>query len=309
MKIVILGGTGAMGGMFGSRLFMNGYDVTLYDLNQAAIDSVKKNGLQFTDKQSVTHSLQIPATSNATELPVADLVIIFVKGMYTRAALQAVKSSISPTTKVLTLQNGWGHSDVIQQEVSKSQMILGVTYASGQVSGLGQIKQVGGDDMFIGNFERANDEFVTELAEVFKTIGFNPTVSDNVMQDIWKKLSLNACTLPTSSIPRFTADQIPTHEGLVDLMKGILAEVVEVASHHGITLDFEERINYIVNLLKNAKGGRSSMLQDFEAKRATEIDFISGAIVKEGAKFGVKTPYNHAMKCLIQSIQEGYLRQ
>jgi 2-dehydropantoate 2-reductase len=309
MKIVILGGTGAMGGMFGSRLFMNGYDVTLYDLNQPAIDAVQANGLQFTDKQGVTHSLAIPATSNVAELPQADLVVIFVKGMYTPSALQTIKGIISANTKVLTLQNGWGHSDIIQQYVPKNQIIMGVTYASGQVPGLGQIKQVGGDDMFIGNFERPNDEFVMYLGEVFRKIGFNPVVSDNVLLDIWKKLSLNCCTLPASSIPRFTADQIPTHEGMVELMKGILGEVVEVASHHGITLDFEERINYIVNLLKNAKGGRSSMLQDFEAKRATEIDFISGAIVKEGAKFGVKTPYNHAMKCLIQSIQEDYLRQ
>jgi 2-dehydropantoate 2-reductase len=309
MQIIILGGTGAMGGLFGARLFMNSYQVILYDVNQAAIGAVKENGLIYTDKQGQTHTLLIPATSNPAELPVADLVIIFVKGMYTRSALEAVSESIKPHTKILTLQNGWGHSDIIQQVVAKNQMVLGVTYASGQVPGLGQIKQVGGDDMFVGNFEAPADDFVHQLVDVFKKIGFNPLASDKVIQEIWKKLSLNVCTLPTTCIPRLTADQVPTHESLVLLMQGILKEIIEVAKHHGINLDYDERINYIVNLLKNAKGGRSSMLQDFEAKRATEVDFISGAIVREGAKFGVATPYNHAMQCMIQAIQDDYLQK
>ncbi|MCU0341837.1 MAG: 2-dehydropantoate 2-reductase [Spirosomaceae bacterium] len=306
MKITILGGTGAMGGVFGARLFLHGHDVTLYDANQAAVMSVKENGLIYTDKQGVSHTLLIPATSDASQLPGADLVIIFVKGMYTQAALEAVKHSITPDTKVLSLQNGWGHSEVISGIIPKNQMVMGVTYASGVVTGLGQIKQVGGDDMFIGNWERPTDDFVQNLAQVFKAIGFNPVVSDRVIVEIWKKLSLNVCTLPTTAIPRLTADQVPTFEGLVELMQGILKETVAIAHANGIPLDYDERISYIVNLLKNAKGGRSSMLQDFEAKRPTEIDFINGAMVKAGAKAGIPTPYNHAMVCLIKAIQGSY---
>lgn len=98
------------------------------------------------------------------------------------------------------------------------------------------------------------------------------------------------------------------HEGLVELMKGILEETVAIAHTNSIMLDYGERINYIVNLLKNAKGGRSSMLQDFEAKRATEIDFINGAIVKAGEKAGIPTPYNHTMVCIIKAIQDNYLK-
>ena len=308
MKIIILGGTGAMGGLYGARLFMSGYDVTLYDVNQTAVDAVRANGLLFTDKQANTHTLAVNVTAQVSELPPADVVIVFVKGMYTKAALEAVKPVIGPHTRVLTLQNGWGHSDVIRQVVAEEQMALGVTYASGVVVGTGHIKQVGGDDMFIGNFNRPNDQVINDLAAAFRTIGFNPVVSDNVIYEVWKKLALNVCTLPSTAIPRITADQVPTHEGLVELMQNILKEIVAVAAKNGISLDYDERINYILNLLRNAKGGRSSMLQDFEAKRATEIDFINGAVVREGAKHSVPTPYNHAMQCLVRSIQEGYLR-
>lgn len=308
MKIAILGGTGAMGGVFGARLFMGGYDVTLYDTNQAAIRNVQTQGLQFLDRDGNTHSLNIRATTSPAEVEPADVVIVFVKGMYTKAALESAAPFLQAHTRVLSLQNGWGHADVIGGVVGQDRLASGVTYASGVVLGPGHVKQVGGLDMFLGNFARPNDAVISQLAEAFNAIGFNAVISDHVVVEIWKKLALNVCTLPTTSIPRLTADQVPTHEGLVALMQGILKETVAVAHANGIMLDYDERIAYILNLLRNAKGGRSSMLQDFEAKRATEIDFINGAIVRAGEKTGIATPYNHAMVCLIKAIQDDYLR-
>lgn len=308
MKLAILGGTGAMGGVFGARLFMGGYDVTLYDTNQTAINNVRQHGLQFLDRDGSTHFLHIKATTNPAEVEPADVVIVFVKGMYTKAALESAAPFIQEHTRVLSLQNGWGHSDVIGGVVGQERLVSGVTYASGVVLGPGHVKQVGGLDMFLGNFSRTNDEVIDQLGAMFNAVGFNAVVSDNVIFEIWKKLSLNVCTLPTTAIPRLTADLVPTHEGLIELMQGILRETVAIAHANSIMLDYDERINYILNLLRNAKGGRSSMLQDFEAKRATEIDFINGAIVRAGEKVGIPTPYNHAMVCLIKAIQGDYLR-
>jgi 2-dehydropantoate 2-reductase len=309
MKITILGGTGAMGGVFGARLFQGNCDVTLFDTNRVAVEKVQAQGLEFLDRDGSTHHLNIRATTDPAAVPAADVVIVFVKGMYTKVALESATPFMQPHTRVLSLQNGWGHADVIGSVVGLDRLASGVTYASGVVLGPGHVKQVGGLDLFLGNFARPNDAIVTELGEIFNRIGFNAVVSDNVVVDIWKKLSLNVCTLPTSAIPRLTADQVPTHEGLVALMQGILRETVAVAQANGIALDYQERIDYIVNLLKNAKGGRSSMLQDVEARRITEIDFINGAIVKAGEKAGIPTPYNHAMVCLIRAIQDDYLRQ
>jgi 2-dehydropantoate 2-reductase len=306
MHIVILGGTGAMGGVFGANLFRVGTNVTLFDTNAAAIEAVQTHGLQFLDRAGETHFLPIRATQTPTDIAPADVVIVFVKGMYTRAALESAAPFMQPHTRLLSLQNGWGHADVIGGVVGLDRLASGVTYASGVVLGPGYVKQVGGLDMFLGNFARPNDAVVAELGTLFGRAGFNAVVSDNVLIEIWKKLSLNVCTLPTTAIPRLTADNVPTHEGLVELMQGILRETVAVAAANGITLDYEERISYILNLLRNAKGGRSSMLQDFEAKRATEIDFINGAIVRAGAKAGIATPYNHAMVCLIKAIQDSY---
>lgn len=299
MNIAILGGAGAMGSLFGAKLFQAGYKVTLVDVNQEAISSIAANGLLLTDKAGVVHSLPVKATTNPDEVEPADVVIVFVKGFTTSTALKNAGNFIGEKTRVLTLQNGWGHSDVIGSIVGIERLALGVTYASGVITGPGRVTHVGSDLVYIGNFNGSNDIVISRIAEAFDKAGWKTTVSDKIIVEIWKKLALNVCTLPTTSIVRLTADMVPTFTGLVELMKCILKEMVEVANASGIDLDYDERLEYILNLLRNAKGGRSSMLQDFEAFRQTEIDFINGAIVKEGRKFGIPTPYNHAMVCLI----------
>lgn len=309
MKIAILGGTGAMGSMFGGKLFQAGYDVTLVDINQSAIAAIRANGLQLTDKAGAVHSLSVKATINPAEVEVAEVVIVFVKGFATKNALENAQPFINEKTRILTLQNGWGHSDIIGSVIGSERMALGVTYSSGVITAPGCVSHIGSDLVYIGNFNRANDTVISQIAQAFDKAGLKTTISENIILEIWKKLALNVCTLPTTSIVRLTADLVPTFEGLVDLMKGILKEVVSVANASGIVLDYEERLGFILNLLHNAKGSRSSMLQDFEACRPTEIDYINGAIAREGGKAGIATPYNHAMVCLIKSIQENYLKK
>ena len=126
---------------------------------------------------------------------------------------------------------------------------------------------------------------------------------------IWKKLALNVCTLPSSALLRFQAHQLNQHEGTLSLMRGLLAEVAAVAHAQGISLDEGERWQAISSLLERAVGARSSMLQDVEAGRRTEIDVINGASCEAGRKKGIATPLNDAMVWLINALQERYLAQ
>ena len=96
------------------------------------------------------------------------------------------------------------------------------------------------------------------------------------------------------------------HDGTRDLMRGILREGVAVANAQGIPLDYLERWNAITTLLKKAVGGKSSMLQDVEKRRQTEIDVINGAIVAAGRKLGIATPYNESMVWLVKSLEETF---
>ena len=123
-----------------------------------------------------------------------------------------------------------------------------------------------------------------------------------ILDEVWKKLALNACTLPTlGAAAASVAHELVAFDGTKSLMAAILKEVVAVAKAQGIALDYDERWAAITGLLEKAVGGKASMLQDVEAKRQTEIEVINGAIVEAGQRAGVPTPLNETMVWMIQA--------
>jgi 2-dehydropantoate 2-reductase len=153
----------------------------------------------------------------------------------------------------------------------------------------------------------SNGKMTDRLAQVARTFtdaGIEVTTTPTILKEIWSKLALNVCTLPTSALIRFYAPQLVQHEPMLDLMRSLLREVVAVAQAQGIPLDFDERWEAITGLLKRcAANAKSSMLQDVEKGRITEIDVINGAVIEAGQQFGIAAPYNDAMVKLIKSLE------
>jgi 2-dehydropantoate 2-reductase len=139
--------------------------------------------------------------------------------------------------------------------------------------------------------------------------GFETTLSPRILDEVWKKLALNCCTLPTSALMRFLAHELVAHPTAKDAMALILSEVVAVARAKGIALDYDERWAAITGLLEKAIGGKASMLQDVEAGRQTEIEVINGAIARAGREVGVATPVNDMMVAMVSALQAKYLAE
>ena len=160
---------------------------------------------------------------------------------------------------------------------------------------------------FMGEPDGRLSERLKRIADSFNRAGIEVTATATVLREIWSKLALNVCTLPTSSLLRFCAPQLIEHHGTEDLMRALLKEVVAVAQAQNIDLSFEERWEAITGLLKRlAPTSKGSMLQDVEKSRQTEIDVINGAVVEAGRRLGVSTPYNDAMLWLVKSLEETF---
>lgn len=307
-RVAILGGGGAMGGLFGGWLASKGSaEVTLIDVSSAAIDAISRDGLVIEEKDGSTLEVKLPVTADPATVGPVDLVVNFVKCYQTEAAVKAAAPMIGPETVVLTLQNGWGNAARIGEIVGPERVVVGLTYHSATLLAPGRVKHPGLGRTVVGELDGPESERVAAIVALFNRAGLEAEPSGRVLDEIWKKLSLNCCTLPTAGLLRFFANELVQHDGTMAMMSGLLAEVVAVAEAQGIGLSFDERWPAITGLLEKAVGAKASMLQDIEAGRRTEIEVINGAVVEAGARHGVPTPLNASMVWLVTALQEKYL--
>jgi 2-dehydropantoate 2-reductase len=151
----------------------------------------------------------------------------------------------------------------------------------------------------VGSFTDGGDG-AGRLAEALESAALPATVASPVRPEIWKKLILNAATLPSAALTGMTAGELGASEHASALVSDTTREAVAVAQALGYDIDFDERITTILALLAKAGPSKASMLQDVEAERRTEVDVINGAVVKAADEVGVDVPINRALFQLIK---------
>lgn len=307
MKVAVLGGTGAMGGIFGAWLSRGGAEVTLVDVAKPAIEAVNANGLTVEEKDGSTPVFRIPATDRPADVGPVDLIVTFVKCYHTEAAIRAAEPMIGAETAVLSLQNGWGNAQGIADLIGEDRVLLGLTYHSGTLLGPGQVKHPAVGMTYLGELSGETTPRLSRIDEVFRAGGFEITLTPTIIEEVWKKLCLNCAALPPSALLRCVASALVQMDETRTLIATILREVVAVANARGIPLDFQERFDFVTGSLGRAGQARASMLQDVEAGRRTEIEVINGAISAAGREAGIPTPVNDTLVQLVQALQAGYL--
>jgi 2-dehydropantoate 2-reductase len=238
----------------------------------------------------------------------ADLVLVFVKCYHTEDAARAARPLLGPETAVLSLQNGWGNAPRLAAVLGKERVLAGVTYHSATVVAPGHVHHTGRGVTVLGELDGARTPRLGRIAETLSGAGLEVRPTDKVLEEIWSKLALNCCTLPTSALLRFLADELIRDPHTAELMRGILREVIAVANAQGIPLAYDERWETIRGLLERAVGGKSSMLQDVEKGRRTEIDVINGAVVEAGKRLGIPTPVNEVMVGMVRALEGALAR-
>ena len=152
----------------------------------------------------------------------------------------------------------------------------------------------------VGAFADGADDRPARLAEALQSSGLEASVASPVRPEIWKKLILNAATLPTAALTGMSAGALTAHGPMHDLVSETAREAVAVARALGYQIEEQERVDYFHALLERAGPAKASMLQDFEAGRQTEVDVINGAVVTAADETGVPVPLNRAFVALVK---------
>jgi len=297
MKIAVVG-AGAMGSIFGARFAQAGHDTVLVDVAEPLVEAINANGVTVVrgDEETVT---RVPATTDPTSVGEVDIVVFFTKCYHTAVAAEGARPLVGPTTVVASLQNGWGNGDTLAAAFPPEQVVVGVTYNSGLLEGPGRVVHPAEQPTLVGSFVDDGDG-ASRLADAIATAGFEASLASPVRPEIWKKLILNAATLPSAALTGMHAGALGECEDTRALVLDTTREAVAVAQALGYEIDYEERIDTILGLLEKAGPSKASMLQDVEAGRRTEIDVINGAVVKAADEQGVEVPINRALVQLIK---------
>lgn len=301
MKIAIVG-AGAMGSIFGARLAQAGEEVLLVDVSTHLVEKINANGVTI-ESQDETSTTEVAATTAPASDPF-DTVLLFVKCYHTRAAVDLAAPLVGEETVVATLQNGWGNGDVLADRFGPERTVVGVTYNSGTIRGLGEVRHTGTGPTFIGPHTGASTEHAQPLGDALTRAGFEVNVTGDVGTAVWKKLVLNCATLPTAALTRLTAGALG-NSNVLEVALALAEEATTVARALGYDIDPDERVSTITANLRNGGSGKASMLQDVESGRRTEIAVISGAVVAAADEHGLDVPLSRAMLTLVHGLEEG----
>ncbi len=303
LKIAVLG-AGALGCAIGGVLTEAGHEVWLINRNADQVDAMNRRGLILRD-EGIDRTVRVHAATTARDAGVVDLVIVLVKSFHTAQAMQAAISLLGPQTVVLSLQNGVGHEDILADIVGRERVLAGKTYAGGTQIGPGHVL-IGtrGKETHIGEPGGGNSERALRIAEVFNAAGLTTLISDNILGTIWEKLLVNVATGALSGITGLNYGRLYQLPEVEACAIAAVAEAMAVAKASGIALTTTEpRQPWVKASAGLPPDFKASMLQSIEKGSVTEIDYVNGAVVRQGRKLGVPTPVNQTLVACLKGVE------
>jgi 2-dehydropantoate 2-reductase len=303
MKTVILG-AGAMGSLFGGPLALSGEEIWLVSPRKDHVDAILTKGITI-EERGESHVIPVKATTDVNTIGKADLVLIFVKTYQTERAISNALGLEKEDTLFLTLQNGLGNEEIICKQVDPEKVMIGVTHHGATLLGPGHVRHAGWGETYIGELKGRETERASRIAEMFQKAGIETYVSSEIYELVWAKLLVNVGINGLTALTGLKNGQLLDYPETLRLMDALVSEAADVAKRKGIRIG-ENPIQKVVSVAEATRENRSSMGQDFDYKRKTEIDAINGAIVREARRLGIAVPYNQMITDLIKAIERRF---
>lgn len=304
MRVCVVG-CGAVGSLFAANLAqLDDVDVWAYDVSQSHVDAINARGLHLVGAGDVV--ARLTATTDAGTLPPCDFGIVATKAMHTEGAIAAAAHAFADGA-VATVQNGVGNEEVVARHVAR--VVRGTTFPAGKILEPGVVQWDVQGDTTLGPFEpqpAAADE-IARLADACTRGGMPTSAVADARPAQWRKVIFNASTNPIGALTGLTHGRVCERPDLRAIVSTLVDEGKAVAAAQGIELDAdpEELIDHAAKP-EVAYDHKASMLQDVEARRQTEIDFLNGGIGRFGREVGVPTPLNDAITQLIKALEASW---
>lgn len=290
MKVAVMG-AGAVGCFFGALLQKAGHQVVLIG-RPALVEAVRAQGLRL-QMAGRDEYLPLAADTRPDAVQGAELVLFCVKSGDTEDAGAAIAPFLSPSCFVLSLQNGVGNAERLAAVLGR-ETVAAAVYVATEMAGPGHVLHHGRGELVIGP-SAASEAMARKLDEA----GIPTEVSARVNDALWAKLVVNCAYNALSAITQLPYGQLVQSEGIVASMRDVFDECAAVARAASVALP-ASLWDDVLGIARSMPGQRSSTAQDVARGKPSEIDFINGLVVREGARLGVATPVNRVLHGLVK---------
>ena len=324
MRIAIIG-AGAIGGLLAARLTAAGEDVCVV-ARGVQKDAIGRIGLKVIGLPDGELHVRPRVVSSIGEAGPQDLIVLGVKAHQVAAIAPDINAALGPQTMILTAQNGipWWYFmkhggahegrtlDSVDPSLSISahlpvdRVLASVVYPAAELVAPGVIQFIEGERFTLSEIDQQKSERIASVSQVFTNAGFKAPVSSDVRAEIWTKLWGNLSFNPISALTGATLAGICRDNGARALAADMMREAQAVGEALGIRfrIPLEKRIAGAQAVGEH----KTSMLQDIEAGRPTEIEALVGSVIELGQITGVPTPHISAIYACVKLL-EARLRQ
>jgi 2-dehydropantoate 2-reductase len=301
---VCIVGAGVIGSLFAGHL-ARVCEVSVLTRRREHADALNADGLRVSGKTD--YLARVTATDDPDDLPPFDVAIIATKASGLEAAARALEGRF-PGATIVTVLNGIGAEEVVRAH-GEWPIVSGVTFMSGTRHSDTHVEYILDTETWLGPFQDAPFAMVQDIAATIVEAGLKAEALPDLRPAQWSKLIFNAAVNPAAALTGLPHDFHFAQEGdpgdLGHLVHGLADEGKAVAAAAGIELHDDP---WEMNVLATRRGWAHypSMLEDVESHRPTEIDLITGALVREADRHGVDVPLHTALYRLVKAKEESW---
>lgn len=298
---ILIMGTGALACLFAARLAPHS-EIAMLGTWREGIQALGEFGVRLVIGEEEV-SFPVTASTDPLSLPESKYALVLVKSWQTRRAAEQLTERLHPRGVALTLQNGYGNLQVLEEILGAERSALGVTTSGATLLGPGRVRPGGA-----GPIHLLPQPELDPLAEKLVQAGFEVLNSDDLDGLVWGKLVINAGINPITALLQIPNGGLLEQEDAHALMRAAALEASAVAQGLGVDLPYDDVVGRVEEVARMTALNHSSMYQDVLRGAPTEIEAISGAIVQMGEVAGVPTPVNQVLLHLIRARVSQELR-
>lgn len=282
-------------------MHLAGQSVLLIHHKKNIAASIAKNGVRIREPSGRVVRANIKTRTRLSRNDKPDLILVTVKAYDTESVALLLKQTRARNVPVLSLQNGLGNVETLGLHLGRDSIIGGTTSEGALTNGPGKVNHTGFGMTWLGEMKGELSKRCQAIGKAFRAAGFKTVITNNIKGVLWAKAIVNSAINPVTAIVHVRNGDLGNPE-LHEIALRVIDEGREVALANGIVLEASSR-RLFARIISSTARNKSSMLQDIEAGRRTEIRQLNGSISRLGRSVGLSTPFNELLTRLVLFLE------